>query len=86
MATTMTIPFYLDIGYTNTEIGTVVKNSSGFWATIFGTLPAGSLTLKIGMYLSLYGVRHPASPFHGMFRGIALFWAQHPGPCRGSSV
>ncbi len=53
MATTMTTPFYLDIGYTNTEIGTVVK-LFGFWATIFGAFAGGVLTLKIGMYLSLW--------------------------------
>jgi PAT family beta-lactamase induction signal transducer AmpG len=30
MATAMTIPFYLDIGFSKTEIGTVVK-LYGFW-------------------------------------------------------
>ena len=53
MATTMTIPFYLDIGYSNTEIGTVVK-LFGFWATIAGALLGGVVTLKIGMYASLW--------------------------------
>ncbi len=53
MATTMTTPFYLDIGYSNTEIGTVVK-LFGFWATIAGALFGGILTLRIGMYASLW--------------------------------
>ena len=53
MASTMTTPFYLDLGYSNTEIGTVVK-LFGFWATIGGALFGGILTLKIGMYASLW--------------------------------
>ena len=53
MATTMTIPFYLDIGYSNTEIGTVVK-LFGFWATIIGALLGGVLTLRIGLYRGLW--------------------------------
>jgi len=53
MASAMTTPFYLDIGYSNTEIGTVVK-LFGFWATLAGALFGGILTLKIGMYASLW--------------------------------
>ncbi len=53
MATTMTTPFYLDIGYSNTEIGTVVK-LFGFWATIAGALLGGLLTLRIGLYACLW--------------------------------
>jgi PAT family beta-lactamase induction signal transducer AmpG len=53
MATAMTTPFYLDIGYSNTEIGAVVK-LFGFWATIAGALIGGILSLKLGMMASLW--------------------------------
>jgi PAT family beta-lactamase induction signal transducer AmpG len=53
MASAMTIPFYLDIGFTNTQIGTVVK-LFGFWATIAGSLVGGLLMIRIGIYRSLW--------------------------------
>lgn len=54
MASAMTMPFYLEIGFTKTEIGTIVK-LFGFWATIGGGLLGGILMLKIGIYRSLWG-------------------------------
>ncbi|PHS72810.1 MAG: AmpG family muropeptide MFS transporter [Cycloclasticus sp.] len=54
MASNMTTPFYLDIGFTRTEIGTVVK-LFGFWATILGGLLGGFLILKTGIYRALWG-------------------------------
>ncbi len=53
MATTMTMPFYLELGFTKTEIGTVVK-LFGFWATISGGLVGGFLMLRLGIYRSLW--------------------------------
>ncbi len=53
MASAITIPFYLDIGFTQTQIGTVVK-LFGFWATIAGSLIGGVLMLKIGINRSLW--------------------------------
>jgi len=53
MASAMTMPFYLEIGFTKTEIGTVVK-LFGFWATIGGGLLGGILMLRIGLYRSLW--------------------------------
>ncbi len=52
MASNLTIPFYLDIGFSKTEIGTVVK-LFGFWATIAGSLIGGALMLKIDIKKSL---------------------------------
>ncbi len=53
MASTMTTPFYLDIGFTKTEIGAVVK-LFGFWATIIGGFAGGLLMLKLGINRSLW--------------------------------
>jgi PAT family beta-lactamase induction signal transducer AmpG len=48
MASTMTIPFYLDIGFTKTDIGAIAK-MFGFWATIGGGLLGGILLLRFGI-------------------------------------
>jgi PAT family beta-lactamase induction signal transducer AmpG len=53
MASHMTIPFYLELGYSTTEIGTIVKGL-GFGATIFGSLLGGILMLRIGIYRALW--------------------------------
>ncbi len=53
MASAMTTPFYLDIGFSKTEIGTVVK-LFGFWATIIGSLIGGLMMLRLGINRSLW--------------------------------
>jgi len=52
MASTMTIPFYLDIGFSKTEIGAVAK-LFGFWATIVGGLLGGLLIFRLGIWRAL---------------------------------
>jgi PAT family beta-lactamase induction signal transducer AmpG len=53
MATAMTIPFYLDLGFSKSEIGAVVK-LFGFWATIAGSVIGGVLMIRIGIHRSLW--------------------------------
>ena len=53
MAASMTAPFYVDLNYTKTEIGTVVK-LFGFWAILGGSLLGGIVMLKIGTSRSLW--------------------------------
>ena len=53
MASSMTTPFYLELGYSNTEIGAVVK-LFGFWATIAGGTIGGLLIMRIGMARALW--------------------------------
>ena len=53
MASAMTVPFYLDLGYSKTEIGTVVK-LFGFWATIAGGTLGGIWILRVGMQRALW--------------------------------
>jgi MFS transporter, PAT family, beta-lactamase induction signal transducer AmpG len=54
MAAHMTTPFYLDVGFTKTEIGAVVK-LFGFWATVLGGLGGGVLILRLGIVRALWG-------------------------------
>ena len=53
MASAMTTPFYLDIGFSKSEIGAVVK-LFGFWATITGALAGGVMMIKLGINRSLW--------------------------------
>ncbi|MBU0993629.1 MAG: AmpG family muropeptide MFS transporter [Proteobacteria bacterium] len=53
MAGAITMPFYLQIGFSKTEVGTIVK-LFGFWATIFGSMAGGILMLRIGITKSLW--------------------------------
>lgn len=53
MAGAMTTPFYLDIGFSMSEIGTIVK-LFGFWATLGGTFAGGVIMLRLGINKSLW--------------------------------
>jgi PAT family beta-lactamase induction signal transducer AmpG len=53
MASTMTTPFYLETGFSKTEIGAVVK-LFGFWATIGGSLIGGITMIRLGIHRSLW--------------------------------
>jgi len=53
MASAMTTPFYLDVGFSKTEIGAIVK-LFGFWATVLGTLVGGVVMIRLGINRSLW--------------------------------
>jgi len=53
MASAMSTPFFLDIGFTKSQIGTVV-NLFGFWATVAGGLIGGVMMLKLGINRALW--------------------------------
>ena len=52
LASHMSIPFYLDLGFSNSEIGTVVK-FFGLWPLLFGVFVGGVLNLRAGLYRAL---------------------------------
>jgi PAT family beta-lactamase induction signal transducer AmpG len=54
MATALSTPFYLDIGFTKTIIGSMVKLIN-FWAMIFGSFLGGAIIYKVGINRSLWG-------------------------------
>ncbi|MFT5485040.1 MAG: PAT family beta-lactamase induction signal transducer AmpG, partial [Halieaceae bacterium] len=53
MATALSTPFYMDLGFTKTEIGLIAKNAA-LWPAIAGGLMGGVLMLKIGINRSLW--------------------------------
>jgi len=57
MATALATPFYLDMGFTMTDIGVIAKNA-GLWASVIGGLLGGLWMVKIGINrgLWLFGV------------------------------
>lgn len=53
MATNITTPFYIDIGFSLTEIGAITK-LLGFWAIIAGASIGGVIMLRLGINRSLW--------------------------------
>jgi PAT family beta-lactamase induction signal transducer AmpG len=62
MASAMSMPFYLDVGFTRSQVGVVVK-MFGFWASIIGGLVGGivMLRLKINKSLWIFGILQAVS-------------------------
>ncbi|MEP7328439.1 MAG: AmpG family muropeptide MFS transporter [Betaproteobacteria bacterium] len=53
MATALATPFYLDMGFTRTQIGVVAKNA-GLWASVIGGMLGGLWMVKIGINRGLW--------------------------------
>jgi PAT family beta-lactamase induction signal transducer AmpG len=53
IASHMTIPFYLQLGFTNTEIGAIAK-IFGTGALLLGIFVGGAATLKLGLYRAMF--------------------------------
>lgn len=53
MATALATPFYLDMGFSKTEIGLVAKHAA-LWPAIIGGLLGGGLMIRLGINRSLW--------------------------------
>jgi PAT family beta-lactamase induction signal transducer AmpG len=53
MATALATPFYLDMGFSRTEIGSIAKIAA-LWASIAGSIIAGAVMLKLSINKSLW--------------------------------
>jgi PAT family beta-lactamase induction signal transducer AmpG len=53
MATALATPFYLDLGFTKTEIGLIAKNA-GLWLNVAGGLIGGIWLVKLGINRGLW--------------------------------
>jgi PAT family beta-lactamase induction signal transducer AmpG len=53
MATALATPFYIDMGYSRTEIGSVAK-VAGLWASIAGGILGGIVMLKVSINRALW--------------------------------
>ncbi|STR44844.1 AmpG family muropeptide MFS transporter [Iodobacter fluviatilis] len=53
MATALATPFYLELGFSKTEIGVIAKNA-GLWPAVFGGIVGGVWMLKLGINRALW--------------------------------
>lgn len=53
MATALSTPFYLDLGFSMTEIGSIAK-IAGLWSSIFGGFVGGIIMVKVGINKALW--------------------------------
>ena len=53
MATALSTPFYLDLGFSKTDIGLVAKNAA-LWPAIFGGIAGGIVMLRLGINRCLW--------------------------------
>ena len=53
MATALATPFYLDMGFSKTEIGIIAKNA-GLWPSVIGGLIGGVWMVKLGINRALW--------------------------------
>jgi len=53
MATALSTPFYLEMGFSKTEIGLVAKNA-GLWPSVFGGMLGGVWMMRLGINRSLW--------------------------------
>jgi PAT family beta-lactamase induction signal transducer AmpG len=74
MATALSMPFYLDLGFSKTEIGLIAKHAA-LWPAIAGGLMGGLIMVRLGINraLWLFGVVQLVS-----ILGFALIASQEP--------
>jgi PAT family beta-lactamase induction signal transducer AmpG len=67
MATALSSTFYMELGFSRTEIGLVAKNAA-LWPMLFGSVLAGLWMMKIGLNKSLW--------IFGVFQWLSIlgFW------------
>jgi PAT family beta-lactamase induction signal transducer AmpG len=73
MATALATPFYIDMGYSKTEIGTVAK-FAGLWAVIAGAAVGGIMMLKLSINRALW-----LFGFVQMFTILPFVWLSQAG-------
>lgn len=73
MATALATPFYLDLGFSMTEIGLIAKNA-GLWPGIIGGLLGGIWMIKLGINKALW-----VFGFMQMFATLSFAWLASVG-------
>ena len=68
MATALATPFYLDLGFSMTEIGIIAKNA-GLWTSIAGGIIGGIWMVKLGINRALW-----IFGFLQMFATLSFAW------------
>ena len=74
MATALSTAFYLDIGFTKTDVGLIAKNV-GLWSSVAGGLIGGAWLVRLGINRGLW--------IFGLLQLVAIFgfaWLAKAGP------
>ena len=74
MATALATPFYLDLGFSKTDIGLIAKNA-GLWMNVAGGLIGGIWLVKLGINRGLW--------VFGVIQAVAILgfaWLAEVGP------
>jgi len=74
LCTALATPFYMEMGFTKTEIGLVAKNA-GLWPSVIGGVVGGVLMTRIGINRALW--------VFGALQAVAILgfaWLAHLGP------
>ena len=77
IAGAMTTPFFLDIGFTRSDVG-MVNKVFGLISTISGTLVGGSIVARIGINRSLWVFGFFQAVSNVSFTGVALIGKSYP--------
>ncbi len=77
MATALATPFYLDLGFSKTDVGIIAKNA-GLWCSVLGGIAGGIWMIRLGINraLWLFGVVQLVSI-------LGFAWLAHVGPNLG---
>ena len=76
MATALATPFYLDLGFSKTDIGLIAKNA-GLWSNVAGGLIGGIWLVKLGINRGLW--------VFGVIQAVVILgfvWLAEVGPSR----
>ena len=80
LATALATPFYLDMGYTKTDIGIVAKNA-GLWCSVAGGLLGGLWMFRLGIDRALW--------IYGAAQALAILgfmWLAAEGPAPSNAA
>lgn len=80
LCTSLATPFYLDMGFSKTEIGVVAKNA-GLWPSVIGGLLGGLWMIKLGINRALW--------LFGILQCVAILgfaWLAWLGPAPSDSL
>ncbi|MDD3354825.1 AmpG family muropeptide MFS transporter [Zoogloea sp.] len=80
LCTALATPFYLDMGFTKTEIGLIAKNA-GLWPSVIGGLLGGLWMVKLGINRALW--------VFGVVQWVSIYgfvWLAWLGPAESDSM
>jgi PAT family beta-lactamase induction signal transducer AmpG len=79
LATALATPFYLDLGFSKTDVGVIAKHA-GLWPAVFGGLLGGLWMVRLGINRALWLYWPGSDGDHSRLRLAGVAW--RAGACR----